>query len=164
MENYLIEGGKIVTTHGVRGELKVNPTCDSAEFLKSVGKYYVGGKLCECTETRVHKNMLLIKIKGVDTVDAAIPYIGKSFCFDKRDAKLPEHTYFHCDLIGMEVYDTRLARVIGHITSVMTLPANDVYVVTEGENEYLIPAAPVFIESVDVENKAMTVTTIEGMV
>ena len=108
--------------------------------------------------------MLLIKIKGVDTVDAAIRYIGKSLCFDKRNVKLPKNTYFHCDLTGLEVYDTRLDKVIGKITSIMTLPANDVYVVTDGDNEYLIPAVPEFIENVDLESKRMTVSTIEGMV
>lgn len=164
MGEFLIDGGKIVSTHGVKGELKVNPLCDSAEFLQKIGKYYIDGRECDTESTRIHKNMLLVKFRGVDDVDAAIRLIGKTLRFDKRDVELPPDTYFHCDLIGLEVYDERLSRIIGKITDVLTPPANDVYVVRDGENEYLIPAAPGFIEAVDISGGLMRVRTIEGMV
>ena len=162
MQKYL-EAGKIVTTHGIQGEVKINPTCDSADFLRRIGRFYIDGKLIIPKTMRIHKNALLVTLDGVENIDAALPLIGKTVFFDRGDAKLQKGHYFICDLIGLSVFDITEKRVIGVITEVMQPPANDVYVVREGEVEHLIPAAGDFISGIDFENGVMTVKTIEGM-
>lgn len=162
MQKYL-EAGKIVAAHGIRGELKINPTCDSAEFLRDIGRFYIDGKLVLPQSIRVHKKALLVKLEGIDTIDAAQPLIGKTVYFDRDDAPLPSGRYFICDLIGLKVFDITENRVIGVISEVLQPPANDVYVVREGSEEHLIPAAGDFIVGVDLEKGVITVKTIEGM-
>ncbi|HHX71327.1 MAG TPA: 16S rRNA processing protein RimM [Clostridiales bacterium] len=162
-EPRLLPAGTIVTTHGVRGEVKLRPVTDSAEFLLSLSVFYMDSKPVKPSKMRVHKGMLLMLLPGIDSVDAAMPLIGKTVYFNKNDKKLPENTYFISDLIGLSVFDTRTDRILGEITDVLQPPAHDVYVVSDGKNEIMIPAVPEFILSVELEQGRMVVKTIEGM-
>jgi len=158
-----IEAGKIVSTHGVRGELRLHASCDSASFLLGIETFYDGETPLRPASSRVHKNFLLIKLPGVDNIEQALPYIGKTLRFDRDDVELPENTYFINDLIGLSVSDNRTGKSLGKIKEVLPLPANDVYVVTGEGGEIMIPAAPGFIDEVDLAAGTMRVNTIEGM-
>lgn len=160
----MLEAGRLVTTHGIKGELKLQPWCDSAEFARKIKTFYLNGEPLKIISRRVHKNALLITIDGIDTVEKAKFLVGKILFFRREDAPLPENSYFIADLIGLSVFDNRTQTVIGKITDVLQRPANDVYVVSDGENEALIPAAGDFIDSVDLESGVMKVNTIEGMI
>ena len=163
-EKNMLEAGRLVTTHGIRGELKLQPWCDSAEFAKKIKTLYMDGEPLKINSRKIHKNALLIAIDGVDTVEKAKFLVGKVLYFKREDAPLPANSYFIADLIGLEVFDNRTESTIGKITDVLQRPASDVYIISDGEKEILIPAAGNFIDSVNIEDKLMKVNTIEGMI
>ena len=103
--------------------------------MHDIGRFYIDGKLVLPQSMRVHKKALLVKLEGIDTIDAAQPLIGKTVYFDRDDAPLPPGRYFICDLIGLKVFDITENRVIGVISEVLQPPANDVYVVREGSED-----------------------------
>ena len=105
MQNYL-PACKIVSTHGVRGEMKALPLCDGAQFLAKFKRLYAaanGSGEVALRGVRAQGNMLLIKLAGVEDMDAARAQVGKTYYFAKADAKLPEGRYFIDDLIGCTV-------------------------------------------------------------
>jgi 16S rRNA processing protein RimM len=101
-----LEAGQIVGTHGIRGEVRVQPWCDSAEVLSSLTTlYYDEGQTPVTVSTRPHKNIALMKIDGVDTVQDAAVLRGRILYLNRSDLKLAEGTYFVQDLIGLQVMD-----------------------------------------------------------
>ncbi len=153
-----IEAGEIVTTHGVRGEVKVLPWLDGPEDLHRYRRCRIRGTEYKIEKCRTQKNCCLVKLGGVDTVEDAQVLRGQTVEVFRQDA--PEGTVFAGELEGMEVYcgDAR----IGTLTEVLDYPGNRVYAVT-GEKEYLIPAVKEFILQIDLENNRMDVKLLEGM-
>lgn len=156
--------GKIVSTHGIKGEVKLFSYCDSAEFVLKIKVLYLDNMPIVPKNKRVHKNLLLFSIEGYDSIDSAIGLIGKELYFKKSDVSLPPGVYFISDLVGLEVFDLRTNRKIGKITEVLIKPANNVYVVSDGKQEYMIPEVDDFIEAMDVKKGVLTIRSIEGMV
>lgn len=159
MKPYL-PAGEIVNTHGIRGEVRVLPWADSPEFLLQFGTFYIDGKAVRAESARVQKTCVLLKLAGVDSVEAAQLLRGKQLCIARADASLPEGTVFVDDLLGMKVFDQN--GEIGVVADVWDMPRHDVYIV-RGEKEYQIPAVPEFVKRIDVEAGVMEVVTIEGM-
>lgn len=162
MKKYL-ESGVIATTHGVRGEMKMQPWSDGPEFLQQFKRVFIDGREYKLLAARIQKSMNIIKLEGIDDIDQAIRYRGKIVSIDRDDIKLEEGTYFVQDLIGLSVYDRRTEKVIGKLREVNNLPAGDIYVVRDGEKDYLIPVNPVFVKETDMENGMIYVETIKGM-
>ena len=156
-----IEAGRIVNTHGVAGEVKIEVWLDSPQFMKRFGRLYIDGAEHKVSAARVHKNFLLVKLEGVDDVNAAMRLKGRTAYIRREDARLPRGAYFIQDIIGAKVVDEQ-GREIGLLAEVLETPASRVYVV-QGEREHLIPAVPEFIMSTDAEAGVITVRLIEGM-
>ena len=153
-----IEAGEIVTTHGVRGEVKVLTWLDSPELLCEFDRCRIGGKDYTMESVRVQKTCNLVKLSGIDTMEAAQAMRGKVMELYRED--IDEDVIFGAELIGVEVYQEDT--LIGKITDVLDYPGNSVYVVN-GEHEYMIPAVNQFILSTDLETNRMQVRLIEGM-
>ena len=160
MKKRYLEAGQIVSTHGIAGEVKILPWCDGPEFLKGFRTFYISGKALEVEQSRVHKNMLLCKLKGVDDMNAAQAMRNLVVEIDRQDANIPEDRVFISDLIGLPVYNGE--ERIGELKDVYTGPANDVYIV-QGEKEYMIPAVSELLEEVDVDGGIIRVRLIPGM-
>lgn len=160
MKKRFLEAGQIVSTHGIAGEVKILPWCDGPEFLKEFDTFYIEGTAYPVEQARVHKNMLLCKLSGVDDMNAAQVMKNKVVCIDRDDARIPEGRVFISDLIGLPVYAD--GQEIGVLKDVYTGPANDVYIV-KGEKEYMIPAVSEFLEDVNVDEGYVRVRLIEGM-
>ena len=131
MQQYL-EAGKVVTTHGVRGEMKLELWCDGVDFLKKTGRLYAsakGGKCYNITSIRPQGQMALLQLEGVNDMDAARALRGQVFYFDRSDATLPEGRWYVADLIGCEVRDADTGKVYGVVTSVDHPGAQDIYTV-----------------------------------
>ena len=158
MKERFIEAGEIVNTHGVRGEVKILPWTDSAEFLAKFRTLYIDGAPVRVLAARVHKQTVLALHEGVD---AAMRLKGRRVFIDRADAKLPKGGYFIQDIIGAEVV-TEDGESVGKLTEVIDAPASMVYVV-KGERERLIPAVPEFILRTDADAGVITVRLIEGM-
>jgi len=158
MKLQFIEAGEIVTTHGVRGEVKVLTWLDSPELLCEFDRCRIGGREFKMESVRVQKTCNLVKLSGVDTMEAAQAMRGKVMELYRED--IDEDVIFGAELIGVEVYQEDT--LIGKITDVLDYPGNSVYVVN-GEHEYMIPAVNQFILSTDLETNRMQVRLIEGM-
>ena len=153
-----IEAGEIVTTHGVRGEMKVLTWLDSPEDLCAFGRCRIAGKEYKIESCRVQKTCNLLKVSGIDTMEAAQAMRGKIVELYRED--MAEGVIFAAELLGMEVYTQGV--LLGKLEDVLDYPGNQVYVV-RGEHEYLIPAVKAFVLSTDLEANRMEVTVIEGM-
>ena len=98
MKQPYLEAGKIVSTFGVRGEVKLQPWCDGAEFLKRFKKLYIDGQAREVASSRVHKDMLIVLFRGVEDVNAAMALKNKIVYFAREDARLPAVPEFVLDI------------------------------------------------------------------
>jgi len=161
MKKRYLEAGKIVNTHGIKGEIKIQPWADSPDFLMGFKVLYVDEKPLKVTGARVHKTCLIASFEGVDDVNEAMRLKNKVVFIDREDADLPEDVVFVQDIIGAQV-KTEDGTVIGTLKDVLNLPASDVYVI-QGEREYMIPAVPEFVLSKDADKGEIIVHLIEGM-
>lgn len=157
MKKAYIDAGQIVTTHGIRGEVKVLPWLDSPEMLCEFDRCRIDGKEYKIEACRVQKTCNLVKLQGIDTMETAQKMREKVIQLYRED--IDEDVIFGDDLIGVEVFAD--GKKIGEITEVLDYPGNSVYVV--GKMEYMIPAVKEFIISTDLEKNEMQVRLIEGM-
>ena len=158
MKLQFIEAGEIVTTHGIKGEVKVLPWMDSPEDLCDFDRCRIDGKEFEIEQCRVQKTCNLVKFAGIDTMEAAQAMRGKRIELYRED--IDDEVIFAAELIGMEVFCD--GEMIGKIKEVLDYPGNSVYVI-KGAREYMIPAVKEFILSTDMEKNEMQVKLIEGM-
>ena len=161
MQEQYLEAGKIINTFGIRGEVKIEPWCDDAAFLKKFKTLYIDAQPRKVLSAKVHKGFLLVLFEGVEDVNAAMLLKNKVVYFDRKDAHLPKGQFFFADILGAQVVDEQ-GNTVGTLTEVLTLPAQNIYIV-QGETEHSIPAVPEFILETDVENKRIRVHLIEGM-
>ena len=158
MKLQFVEAGEIVTTHGVKGEVKVLPWLDSVEDLCDFDRCLIDGKAFEIEQCRVQKTCNLVKLAGIDTMEAAQLMRGKTILLYRED--IDDEVIFAAELIGVEVFCE--GKKIGKIKDVLDYPGNSVYVV-KGDYEYMIPAVKEFILSTDMQKNEMQVRIIEGM-
>lgn len=165
MQKKFLEIGRIVSVQGLKGEVRVDPWCDYPEFLCEFDVlYFEKGKTpVNVVRARAHKNIVIMKIEGVDTPEAAGNLRGKVLYMDRDDVELDEGTYFVQDLIGLEVIDADDGTVYGTLSQVTATGANDVYHIKNGDNEYLIPAIPDVIEKTDIEGGKLLIHKMEGL-
>ena len=160
MKNQYLEAGEIVGTHGIRGEVKIMPWCDGPDFLKAFHTFYIEGTPYKVEAARVHKNMLLCKLQGVDDVSIAQTFKNKVVKIDRDSAPVAKGRVFIADLIGLPVYAE--GEEIGTLKDVYSGPANDVYIV-KGKREYMIPAVSEFLEDVNPDEGYIKVKLLEGV-
>ena len=153
-----IEAGEIVTTHGVRGEVKVLSWLDSPEMLCEFDRCRISGREYVMDAVRVQKTCNLVKLRGVDTMEDAQKLRGKTMELYRED--ISDELIFAAELVDVEVFADGAS--IGKIKEVLDYPGNSVYVV-QGEREYLIPAVKEFILSTDLEKNQMRVKLLKGM-
>lgn len=167
MEEFL-QVGVITQPHGVRGEVKVFPTTDDPARFRKLKKIYLDtGKErleLEIEQVKFFKQFVILKFKGMDSIDEVERYRKKSLLVDRAHAvKLKENEYFIADLIGLSVY-TEDERLLGILTDVIQTGANDVYTVKmEDGKEVLIPAIRECILAVELKERRMRVHLLEGL-
>lgn len=161
-----LEAGKISSTHGVSGEVKIHPWANSPQFLVKVGTLYYdeNGTKIEIEKMRAHKNMVVAKIKGVNTVEEANKLRDKIVYISRDDVKLDEGEYFITDLEGLKVLDSSSGEEYGTLSEVISAPANDVYRVTDAKGkDYLVPVIDDIIDEVNIEGGYVKITPIPGI-
>lgn len=162
MKKELLQAGKIVNTHALRGEVRIYPYCDSAEFLCDVKKLYIDDQAYKVTAARVHKGQALIHFKGINTIEDAEKIIGKLVYFDKNDVELEEGQFFIDDIIGLQVEDIDTGEVYGKVTDVITTGANDVFEVT-GDRVLLVPKINDVVIDIDLDSKVIKIRPLQGL-
>lgn len=166
MKKQYLEAGKIIRTHGVRGELVVEPWANSPEFLKAVKHFYFdeGRRDAGLVSSRVHKGRLLIKLVGVDTVEQGDALRDTVLYLDREDVRLEPGACFLQDLIGLRAVDGRTGREYGVLQEVLPTGANDVYsIVDEKGKQYLFPAVPHMLKRIDLEAGVIELLPIPGI-
>ena len=158
MKLQYIEAGEIVNTHGIRGEVKVLCWLDDPEMLCEFDRCRIDEKEYTMEQVRVQKTCNLVKLSGIDTMEAAQAMRGKTLELYRED--IDDEVIFAAELIGVDVYAE--GQPIGKIKEVLDYPGNSVYVV-KGEYEYMIPAVKSFILLTDMEANRMEVKLIQGM-
>ncbi len=163
----MLQVGAITATHGLRGEVKVFPTTDDPKRYDDLKEVWLdtgkGLRELEVERVRYFKNLVIVKFKGLDCIGDVEGYVKKPLYVTRDHAvKLEENEYFVADLIGLKVVDDT-GRQLGTLSDVLATGANDVYVVTEGKQEILIPAIKQCILQVNLEEGLMTVHILGGM-
>lgn len=166
MENKrFLEIGKITNVHGLHGEVKVIPWCDSAAFLCSFDELYINGgrDSVRVLRAREQKNMVILELEGCDTREKAEAMRGTVLYMDRDDVELEDGVYFIQDLIGLKVSDADSGTLYGTITDVLQNGANDVYVIRGEGREYLVPAIPEVILETDLNGGTMVIRPLKGL-
>ena len=163
MEN-LLTAGKIVNTHALRGEVRVYPYCDSAEFLCEFDRLFIGGAERKVRAARVHKGQALLSLEGVDTVEQAQALVGSIVQIDKNDVELEEGRYFIEDIIGLTVVDALTGQNYGKITNVIETGANDVFEVTDADGRVrLVPKIDDVVKAISLTDGVVSITPLRGL-
>lgn len=163
-----IKVGRIINTHGIKGELKIIPLTDNIDRFDDLKTSYLGDNKIkvEIDKVKYHKGFVIVKFKEYNNINDVIKYKDDFIYIDENDkVELPEDHYFIFDIVGCIVYDTEQNK-IGKVTEVIQSVSNDVYVVKDIENyrDYLIPAVKEFVIEIDIENKTIIIDPIEGMI
>lgn len=163
MENEFYTAGTVVNAHGTRGEVKIHTGSLSPELLIGLKAVFLDGQEIAVRSARVHKEMLLMTLSGVEDMDAALALKGRTVTFRRSGLKLPAGVYLDEELIGLTVLDDATGEELGKVTDVLLYPAHKVYEV-QGAREYLIPAVPeVFIGKIDLGAGTMRVHMMKGL-
>ena len=160
-----LEAGQIVGTHGVRGEVRVHPWCDSPQQFATFKKLYWDkeGKQPVKLKARPHKNIALALLEGIDTVEAAQVLRGKMLYVDRKDIKLPKGHHLVQDLIGLTVVDADTGVTYDTLTDVSQTGANAVYHMQTEKGEVLIPAIPDVIIEVNLKKDILRLRPMKGL-
>ncbi|MCD8051765.1 MAG: ribosome maturation factor RimM [Clostridiales bacterium] len=148
MKNPMLEAGKIVNTHGVRGEVKVESWLDDPALFGCLTDLTVNGKVYSIRSARVQGRFALVTLEGITSIDDALPLKGKTALARREEIPLEEGAHFVADLIGLDAVDADSGQMFGKVTDVHEYPAQDVYEV-RGERLYFIPDVPDFVEDID---------------
>lgn len=168
MQKYF-EVGQIVNTFGVKGLVKVKPFTDDVERFEELKKVYICKKEkleeVEIEEVKYHKDMVLLKLKGVNNMNEAEMLKGLYLKIDRKNAKkLPKDTYFIADLLGLDVYSDE-NEYLGKVDDIFPTGANDVYVVKdENGKQLLLPGISDVIKEIDLEKEKIIVHLLKGLI
>ncbi len=161
-----LEAGKIVGTHGIKGEVRLQPWTDSPEDLLNIKKLYldaVGAQELTVQKSRVNGNIVLLKIKGIDSINDAELYRNKVVYLHRNAFKMEDGAYFIQDLIGCKVYDVTNDNELGVLTDVSKTGANDVWHITNANGEYLIPVIEDVVKNVAPEQERIEILPLKGI-
>ena len=160
MKKQFLEAGKIVGIHGLKGEVRIDPWCDGPDFLARFKRLFDKNENeMKIRSARVHKNIVIVHFRNVDTPEQAEQLRGKIVYIDRADVRLPEGVYFVQDLIGLEAVDIDSGMSYGKITDVFQTGANDVYQITNEGKDFLVPKIPQVIPKIDVDDGKVFINT-----
>ncbi len=161
MEFELIETGKIINTHALRGEVKIDPWANSAEDFCGFERLFIDGAEHRVERARAQKGFVIAKLDGVNSIDEAERLKNKTVYVPREDIELPDGGYLIGDLVGCAAFSED-GEELGKVTGIITLPRGEVLEVN-GAREILVPLNREFVTDVDLEGKRVTLRLIEGM-
>lgn len=162
-----LEAGKLINTHGVRGEYKFDVWCDSQTSYLKVPKFYLtdnGEGMLEVEGIRKFGKFMLVKFKGIDSLDDALKYKGRTVYVDRDNVPKKEGAVFIADIIGLPAINFQTGEAFGKIIDITDKGSGDLYEIQlpDGKTVY-IPAIPVFVKKADVES-GVYFELIEGLI
>lgn len=159
--------GKIISTRGLKGELKVYPYTNEPEDLNRIKSVYLDediNKKLEIEKINFSKGLLFIKFKNIDDIDKAESINNTFIYIDEKEKQnfLGDDSFFYSDIIGSEVYDENNT-YLGKVEGVKKLPKQTILVIKNKEHEWLLPNVKEFVKQVDTDKKQIYVKLIEGL-
>lgn len=159
--------GKIVNSHGVKGEVRIYPFTDDLDKFEDFDYLLIegeGDKKFEIESSRPHKNMVLLKFKEFNDINQILKFKDKNVYIYREDANDDGEGHYIVDLLGLEIYDDQ-GRFIGVLEDVLQNTAQDLYSIKRADNKktFYLPVVDEFVKSIDMENKRIIVHLIEGM-
>lgn len=159
----LIVCGSISNTHGYKGAVKLLPLCDDVDVIYGMGYLITAdGVERDIENISIFKNMLIISLEGINSMEEAEKFKGKYVYARREDIPLEEGSHFIVDIISLPVYDVDTGKLYGKVTAVDNFGASDVYTVRTENGDVMIPVVDEFVKAVDLE-KGVFVRPIEGM-
>lgn len=161
----MLEIGKIVNTHGIKGELKIQPWCDDPEIFYELEYIYIDQEKFMISRSRLHKNCVILLVEGICDINKAELYKNK-IVYVRREqlGDLPDGTYYITDLEGLTV-KTLDGEKLGVIDEVIKTGSNDVYVLkSEGKKPILIPVIDDVVKEVNIDEGYVLVKLLEGLI
>jgi len=162
MKEQFLEVGRIINTHGVRGEVKIEPWCDSPEWFCGLERVFLDGEEREILSARVHGRFVLALLEGVADVDAAVLLKNRILCMDREDVELEEGEYFLQDLIGMKAVDDDTGAELGTVKDVLEMPSGRIFDI-RGSRSILIPDQEEFVRKIDWDAGEIRFFMMEGL-
>ena len=164
-----LEVGQIVNTFGIKGMVKIKPfTENTKKRFDNLKKVYIKTKKekkeYEIEEIKYHKEMVLAKFKGIETIEEAEKFRNSYLLINRENEKpLEKGTYYIVDMVGLEVY-TDEGDKLGILDDIFNSGSSDIYVVkNELGKQILLPAIKEVIKNIDMENRKITVHLIKGL-
>ena len=174
MRNYL-RIGKIISLHGIKGEVKIFPTTDDVKRFDYLKKFYIVDSddaddslfsdinFYETEGVKYIKNTCILKIKGLNKIEDSSKFIGKSMYVERSDAiKLDTNEFYIVDLIGLKCYKDQ--EFIGNVNDIMKTKANSILVIDYKGKDVLVPMVSDFIEQIDIDKALVRIKTLEGLI
>jgi 16S rRNA processing protein RimM len=164
----LQEIGKIVGTHGLRGDLKVRMSSDDPEILLATDKVFLhlpNGEQLTATPVRqsVHKGQVLLRLQDYESINLVEHMVGGQILLPEDQLpELEDDEYYWSQLNGLQVVDQKRGP-IGKLQQMFNTAAHDTYVVKGEYGEVLIPAVAQFILEIDLQKQVMHVDLPEGL-
>lgn len=158
--------GKIINTHGIKGELKIYPLTDDTARFDSLSEAYIGEDKFKVNVVGVkyNKDMPILRFSEFNNINEVLKFKEAYLYVDHENlVDLPENRYFIFDLIDCKVENMQGA-YIGIVKDVIENPTNDVYVIHNKDREFMVPAVKEFVKDIDIENKLIRIDPIEGMI
>lgn len=161
--------GKVANTHGVKGEIKVIPLTDNIERFNDLDWVYIDrfGNMerRNVLGVKFFRSLVILKLEGIDNMNEAEALKGLFLLVDRENAvKLPEDTFFICDIVGCEVFEEN-GNMLGVVKEVLQTGSNDVYVVrNKNRQDILIPALKSVVKKVSTDEKKIIVSIPEGLI
>lgn len=148
---------EILTTHGIKGNLKIKSYSDNEKRFEKGSKLFLDGNLVTIESSFKHKGNIIIKLKDYDDINEVEKFIGHELTIEDKDLeKLDNGEYYLFDLVGLKVYEKN--QELGFIKDVITgVYPNDIYVIEKYGKEVYFPALNATIKNVDLENKKIEV-------
>lgn len=161
----MLELGKVVNTHGIRGEVKIQPWCDDPVIFDELEYIYVGGTRYNILKSRLHKNCVIAQLEGITDMNGAELLRNLVVTVEREMlGELPEGTYYIADLEGLTV-KTVEGEILGTIQEVIKTGSNDVYVLDcPGRKPILIPVIDQVVKEVNIEGGYVLVELMKGLI
>lgn len=165
MENRLIEIGKIVNTHGIKGEVKIQPWCDDPCIFDELESLIINEKPYSILKNRLHKNCEIVQLEGIDNIEDAELLRNKIVYVMRDEIKLPKGRHFIADIIGLPVKEES-GRVLGIVDDIIKTGSNDVYNLKDTFNNkpILIPVIDQVVKEINVEEGYILVELMKGLI
>lgn len=165
-----ISVGKIINFHGIHGEARVGYSKNQQDFLLSLTSVYVKNNNeympLDIVSVRQNKNFLIVKFKGIDSINDIIPYKGDLLFVEESVIRetLDEDEFLIDELVGLNVFDVDTGKKLGFVVGVSNNGASDlISVKTNTKNVSLIPFVKAIVPVVDIQNKKILINNIEGL-